>query len=237
MGAELSSQSQQQQHQRRKQQHRGRGTTTPLSTEGSIQYVTGDTPSTPSPVPESEIRNRIASPACPGGTSGHQQEEKKNKCEVRQEIVIVSKGETEEETTSFTFPPAFKPLIPIGHESLPLGVPSIEPKLLTSLSTIFQSTLRSKAEFVLGQQLVLADIGKDIESYSSYVSNQTIAERSKRFVRIVDNFSKLLHIDHLVDKIDADLETCFQRLQSLNDFLPEGQRLEPFSYQTDNTSC
>lgn len=148
--------------------------------------------------------------------------------ELPKEIVIVSKGDTEEESISFTFPPAFKPLIPIGHESLSPGVPTIEHKLLFSLGNILGCNFKLKSEFLLSQQLVLADIGKDIESYSNYVSNHTIGERSKRFVKIADNFSRLPQIDQLLEKIDSDLQICFQRIKALNDILPEENQLEPF---------
>ena len=223
MGAELSSQSQQQHQQRRRQQQQeqARGST-PLQKEASVHSLASEPDH---PFAPSEISKPIGGPAA----DRKQQQKSEHKAEVPKEIVIVSKGETEEETVLFTFPPAFKPLIPIGHETLPPGVPAVEHKLLYSLGNILQASLKFKSEFLLSQQLVLADIGKDIESYSSYVSNQTISERSKRFNRIADNFSRLQQVHQLLEKIDADLETCFQRIKVLNDFLPEEHQLEPFS--------
>lgn len=152
-----------------------------------------------------------------------------------QEIVIVSKGESEEERIKFTFPPAFKPLIPIGQESLPIAAPAIDQRLLVQLSSLIQSSFKQKADFVLGQQLVLSDIGKDIESYACYISQQTLSQRSKRFARIAENFSKLTQVDTLIQKIDSELETCFKRIQELNESLPEDQRLEPFSLSDRKT--
>lgn len=152
-----------------------------------------------------------------------------------QEIVIVSKGESEEERIKFTFPPAFKPLIPIGQESLPLTAPAIDQRVLVQLSSLIQSSFKQKADFVLGQQLVLSDIGKDIESYACYISQQTLSQRSKRFARIAENFSKLTQVDTLIQKIDSELETCFKRIQELNESLPEDQRLEPFSLSDRKT--
>src|SRR2546421_490740 len=111
MGAELSAHQQQQQR-RRQQQAGGRaaaGASSALSKDVSVDSIASEVDHS---YPSSEITKPIGS-----GQVAKKEQEKKVTADLPKEIVIVSKGETEEETISFTFPPAFKPLIPIGHES------------------------------------------------------------------------------------------------------------------------
>jgi len=141
------------------------------------------------------------------------------------EIVIVSRGETEEETTRFTFPPSFKPLIPIGQETLPPSVPQIDPNLLIQLGLLVQTELTRKTSFLSCQQNTLSLIIKDIETYSLYINSQVLEDKNRRFGRVVDNFNKLNDIEVLISKIDQDLDICVEKLNLLNRNLPETLRL------------
>lgn len=141
------------------------------------------------------------------------------------EIVIVSRGDTEEDTKKFTFPPPFKPLIPIGHETLPPTVFQINPNLLVDITCLLQRELNRKALFVASQQNTLCLIIKDIEAFSIYLNINILSEKNKRFVKIVDNFSKLNDIEILISKVDQDLDLCVSRLNLLNNSLPESVKL------------
>lgn len=150
------------------------------------------------------------------------------------EIVIVSRGETEEDTKRFTFPPPFKPLIPIGHETLLPSLPQIDSSLLIDIGCLFQRELNKKATFVSSQQNTLCLIIKDIETYSIFLNVNVLTERNKRFVKSVDNFSKLSDIEILISKIDQDLDLCISRLSLLNDSLPEAFKLPDSPLDQDN---
>ena len=146
---------------------------------------------------------------------------------IPKEIVIVSRGETESEDQKFTFPPPFKPLIPIGHESLTSGSLQINPTGLINAGLILEHQLKYKADFVTSQQLVLIDIIKEIDNFSAY--NSTIlSEKQKKFNKISESFTKLSEVDTLIGKIQFELDVVLKRIQVLNQFLPNCDQLEPF---------
>lgn len=181
-----------------------------------------------------------------GGTPGHSttnfQAVVSSKSPSRQvtnlpkEIVIVSRGESEEDTKKFTFPPPFKPLIPIGHETLHPSVPQVDSNLLVDIALTAQRELNKKAHFVSSQQNTLCLIIKDIDSFSIFLNLNVLTERNKRFIRIVDNFSKLNDIEILISKIDQDLDLCLHRLNLLNQSLPETLRLPDHSFESPTLS-
>jgi hypothetical protein len=152
------------------------------------------------------------------------------------EIVIVSRGETEEDTKRFTFPPPFKPLIPIGHETLHPSIPQIDPTLLIDITCLAQRELNRKAIFVASQQNTLCLIIKDIEAFSVFLNINVLSEKNKRFLKIVDNFSKLNDIEILISKVDQDLDLCVSRLNLLNRSLPETLRLPDQPLEATNQS-
>ena len=161
-------------------------------------------------------------------TTGFKSKSTTNVPSIPKEIVIVSRGDVESEDQRFTFPPPFKPLIPIGHESLAPGSLQINPTGLINTGLIIEHQLKYKADFVTSQQLVLIDIIKEIDTFSNY-NSQVLTEKQKKFIKIGDSFSKLPEIDTLIGKISTELDTCLKRIEVLNQALPESERLEPFT--------
>ncbi|XP_054160285.1 BLOC-1-related complex subunit 5-like [Oppia nitens] len=141
------------------------------------------------------------------------------------EIVVVSDAPTDSEDI-ITFPPTFKPLIPIGYESLSQSYPQLKPEFIINLGLILEKHLKTKAEFVAREQLKLIDCVKDLDSKVSYLSNQFIVERQKRLIKVSENLSKVTEISSLIEKIDKDLDICVKSLDKLNNFLPQTLQLE-----------
>lgn len=152
---------------------------------------------------------------------------------IPKEIVIVSKGTDGDNDVKFTFPPPFKPLIPIGYESLPPGAPQINPRLLLNIGQLLQYQLYSKAEFISRQQIILCDTIRDIESQATFLAGALLAERSRRFNKVAENFSKLGEMDSLICKIENEASTCIARIKLINSSLPSHLQLEPFNFPTD----
>lgn len=152
---------------------------------------------------------------------------------IPKEIVIVSKGTDGDIDVKFTFPPPFKPLIPIGYEALPPGVPQLNPRLLLNFGQLIQFQLYSKADFVNKQQIILCDTIRDIESQSTFLAGALLAEPSRRFNKITENFSKLNEMDALISKIENEAVTCIARLKLVNSALPPHLQLEPFVIPSD----
>lgn len=144
-------------------------------------------------------------------------------------IVIVSKGSDGDCDVKFTFPPPFKPLIPIGYETIPQGVPQINPRLFLNFGQLIQHELFTKAEAVSRQQILLCDTIRDIESQSTFLAGALLAEPSRRFNEVAKNFSKLNEIDSLISKIESEAVVCIKRLKIINSSLPSHLQLEPFS--------
>jgi len=211
---------QQHQHQRQQQQQ--------LSKDISIESNLSEAPEVH--YPPSGLSKPIGSVSAP--QKGNQQPGNYPAC-IPREIVIVSRGVTEEDTKRFTFPPPFKPLIPIGHETFSPNVPTIDAGPLVHIGSLLQSELKRKSDFLCGQQLTLGLIIKDIDAYAVYLNNGPIFDRHKRFSKCVDHFSKLGEINTLIDKITRDLETLALKLTAINNYLPEQSRLEegPFEQQ------
>ena len=145
------------------------------------------------------------------------------------EIVIVSKGDSEAEDQKFVFPPPFKPLIPIGHETLSPAHPQLNAVYILKIGSKLQENLKFKSDFIHSQQTVVVEIIREIDSLSSFITNQLLAERHKKFIKVTDSFNKLSEIDILISKIDSDLESCLHRVNLLNGLLPSELRLEPFT--------
>lgn len=228
MGSELSTQSQLMARNRRRPNAAGESRSATRGTKQLTRDQSGESlasDSRPDVRTESGMGQPIGSMS---GTPSRNQASEKDQLSLPPEIVIVSKGETADETIQFMFPAPFRPLIPIGQESLPVGTMTADGMYLNQLASQVQQALKSKSEFIRRQQIVLCDICKDIESYSSHITNSTISDRHRKFDRLSENFYRIPQIDQLLDKIAAELETCLSRIQTINAALPEDQRLEPF---------
>lgn len=152
--------------------------------------------------------------------------------ELPKEIIIVRRGDEGQEEERFTFPPPFKPLIPIGHESLLPSYPQLNSQIVCNLGLLLEEQLKSRSDFVATQQSVLCELVREIDFVTSFLTNSIFTERHKRLSKIADNFSKLDEIDRLVEKVEQDLKVAFARIDSLNSFLPQTARLEQFGSNT-----
>lgn len=147
---------------------------------------------------------------------------------IPKEIVIVSRGETESEDQKFTFPPPFKPLIPVGHESLTQGSVQINPTGLINTGLIIEHQFRYKSDFISNQQLVLIDIIREIDTFSNY-NSIILSDNLKKFSKFGANFSKLAEIEILIAKIESELKLTLRRIDQLFSALPQEEQLEPFT--------
>ncbi|CAG2168249.1 unnamed protein product [Oppiella nova] len=163
-------------------------------------------------------------------TVGHRSDQK---IAIPAEIVVVSDGSVNQDIQqTFTFPPSFKPLIPIGHESLSHSYPQLKPKYVINFGLIVEKHLKNKSEFVSKEQQKLVDQIRDVDSIVSYISNQFIIERQKRLIKVSENLSKIDEISTLIEKCDKDIDNCVENLQKLNQFLPKSLALEKFEFKT-----
>jgi len=218
--------------QKRQQQHQQHQRQQQLSKDISIESNLSETPEVN--YPPSGLSKPIGSVSGPTAAPQKGNQQQVNyPVSIPREIVIVSRGVTEEDTKRFTFPPPFKPLIPIGHETVSPNVHTIDAGPLVHIGSLLQSELKRKSDFICGQQQTLGLIVKDIDAYAVYLNNGPIFDRHKRFSKCVDNFSKLGEINTLIDKISKDLENLAVKLTAINNYLPEQSRLGegPFEQQ------
>ena len=145
------------------------------------------------------------------------------------EIIIVSKGDDGEEDQQFTFPPPFKPLIPIGHETLPQGCLQLNPAIVSNIGLLLEEQLKSRAEFVHNQQGVLTELIRELDFVTSFLTTNILNERQKRLSKVTENFNRFTDINKSLDKIEADLDICLARIDCLNNALPIESRLEKFT--------
>lgn len=177
------------------------------------------------------IQSGLSKPIAAAGSDDHlqaQQSAVTAKRAIPKEIIIVSRGDEGDEQR-FTFPPPFKPLIPIGHESLLPGVPQLNPQFVSAIGLALEEQLKSRADFVQGQQGVLVELIRELDFVTSFLTNNILTDRQKRVTKVADNFAKFTEINKLVDKIEADLDVCLVRLTTLNNALPVSHRLELFT--------
>ena len=145
------------------------------------------------------------------------------------EIIIVSKGDDGDEDQQFTFPPPFKPLIPIGHETLPQGCLQINPAIVSNIGLLLEEQLKNRAEFVHNQQGVLTELIRELDFVTSFLTTNILNERQKRLTKVTENFNRFTDINKLLDKIEGDLDICLARIDCLNNALPPESRLEKFT--------
>lgn len=110
--------------------------------------------------------------------------------ELPKEIIIVRRGDEGQEEERFVFPPPFKPLIPIGHESLLPSYPQLNPQIVSNLGLLSDEQLKSKAYFVSNQQSVLTELVREVDVVTSFLTNSIFNER-KKLSKIADYFSNL----------------------------------------------
>ena len=155
------------------------------------------------------------------------------KASIPSEIVVVSDGSAvadKDLSQLITFPPPFKPLIPIGYETLSQSCPQIRPEYVIELGLTLERHLKNKSEFVAKEQQKIVDRLKDIDSFVYYISNQFIIERQKRLIKVSENLSKVDEISTLIDKCEKDINNCVNNLDKLNEYLPKSLSLEKFSF-------
>ncbi|CAG2112255.1 unnamed protein product [Medioppia subpectinata] len=158
--------------------------------------------------------------------TGHRSD---HKIPIPAEIVVVSDGSAIEDIPpTIAFPPSFKPLIPIGYESLSHNYPQLKPEYVITFGLIIERHLKTKSEFVAKEQQKLIDRIRDLDSIVSYISNQFIIERQKRLIKVSDNLLKVEEISALIEKCDKDIDNCVKNFEKLNQFLPKALALEKF---------
>ena len=145
------------------------------------------------------------------------------------DIVVVSEGNQKEDEQKLVFPPLFKPLVPIGHETLPPHHPQLNCSNLIQIGSIVQEELRSKAEFAAKEQQKLAEKIKEADSAVGQTTLSFVNDRQRRGVKLTENFSKIEEINSLIEKCEADLRKCVRSLDTLNRYLSPENRLEKFS--------
>lgn len=147
------------------------------------------------------------------------------------EIVVVSEGSAQQLDETITFPPTFKPIIPVGYESLSVCYPQISSEYVINCGLIIEQELRLRAEQVAKEQNKLIDRIKDIDLIASHVCNQFIIERQKRLNKVSENISKVDEISSLLEKCENDINKCSKTLEKLNNCLPKALSLEKFEFQ------
>ena len=159
---------------------------------------------------------------------GHKNE---SKVAIPSEIVVVSDGPSAADSLqSITFPPTFKPLIPIGYESLSQSYPQLRPEYVIEFGLIIENHLKSRSEFVAKEEQKVIERVKDIDLIVSFISNQFIIERQKRLIKVSENLSKVEEIWSLIEKCENDINNCVLNLEKLNNFLPKSLSIEKFSF-------
>jgi hypothetical protein len=146
------------------------------------------------------------------------------------EIVVVSEGSLNQDNQTITFPPLFKPIIPIGYESLSLSYPQINSQYVIDLGLIVEEELRTKAELVSKEQNKLIDRIKDIDLIASHICGQFVNERQRRLNKVFENCSKIEEINSLIEKCENDINKCSKSLEKLNNYLPQSLCLEKFEF-------
>jgi hypothetical protein len=146
------------------------------------------------------------------------------------EIVVVSEGSATQENQTISFPPLFKPIIPIGYESLSLSYPQINSQYVIDLGLIIEEELRTKAELVAKEQNKLIDRIKDIDLIASHICGQFVNERQRRLNKVFENCSKIEEINCLIEKCENDINKCSKSLEKLNNYLPQSLCLEKFEF-------
>jgi hypothetical protein len=146
------------------------------------------------------------------------------------EIVVVSEGSVTQDSQTITFPPVFKPIIPIGYESLSLSYPQINSQHVIDLGLIIEQELRTKAELVAKEQNKLIDRIKDIDLIASHICGQFVNERQRRLNKVFENCSKIEEINSLIEKCENDINKCSKSLEKLNNYLPQSLCLEKFEF-------
>lgn len=144
------------------------------------------------------------------------------------EIVVVRGGITDPQEDVISFPPVFKPLIPIGHETLSLAHPQLNSQFVTDLGLIVEETLRSKADIINKEQLKLVERVKEVDSSSNYVTS-SFNEELRRFNKIEESFGRVNEINTLIERCERDLIKSLRSLEVLNNRLSPTLRLEPIN--------
>ena len=136
----------------------------------------------------------------------------------------------------FTFLIPFKPLIPIGHETLSSSShPQLQPQPIIDLGLALEYYLRSQADSVVRNQNRIIELIREADSESSILANHILEAKEKRIRKVVLSLEKLGEIAKLFDKYEASLESCLTKIDLLNKSLPNHLKLEDFTKPSDDS--
>lgn len=147
-------------------------------------------------------------------------------------IVVNRVSNSSEERINFRLP--FKPLIPIGHETLSSSYIQLQPQPIIDLGLAFEHYLRFQAESVVRSQNRIVELIREADTESSILANHIIAEKEKRIRKVVASLEKLGEIEKLFDRYEASLESCLSKIDLLNKSLPQHLKLETFTKVSKN---
>jgi hypothetical protein len=150
------------------------------------------------------------------------------KSDLLKEITVVNqvqKSDTDIAKFEFNFNLLFKPLTPIGHETLSPRLPSLDSSLLTDLGYTLEDFLKSKSESVIKEQFKIFDFIREADSNCNHLLSILFVDRLKKISKIVENLEKLDEIEKLFEKCEVDLDNCLIKIDKLNNCLPDNLKL------------
>ena len=146
-------------------------------------------------------------------------------------IVVVSRGQQarqlhpEEMLAERINSLSFRPLIPIGFESVPSNYEQINYVPFSNICRLMQKLMRVKAEAVHKEQQQLTQIIKEVEFAAAFLTNQFV-EREKRLNKVLEAFSRMNQIVSGVETCEKQMQDCAETINKLNQSLPVQDRLE-----------
>ena len=151
------------------------------------------------------------------------QEKTKSSANIKQnlfkEVIVVNQAQESDNPPSqyyFNFDLLFKPLTPIGHETLSPRFPSLDSFLLIDLGLTLENFLKSKSDLVNKEQSKIFDLIREADLNCNCLSSVFFIERLKKITKIVENLEKLEETEKLFQKCENAMDDCLNKIDKLN---------------------
>lgn len=105
----------------------------------------------------------------------------------------------------------------------------LHPTPFITIVRLYEDRLKRHADCINVEQGRLSKCIREIDIDVAHFF-KTLIERQKKFAKHAENMGKMNDLTHTLTKCQSMLKECERNLQILNGFLPQEDRLEPFSW-------
>ena len=96
---------------------------------------------------------------------------------------------------------------------------------------MLEDNLKLNAESIASEQQQLGQSMKEIDSQLASIMS-ALTDRQKQYARYAEKLSRVHEISHSLSRCQTALATALDSIETLNNQLPAGERLEPFVWST-----